>query len=442
MSDKQNAIQGKLFRFSKTLKSLENNPAKKFTDYPGFQQKNIKRKYNGPIGDKYKENLKKAKKNKAIQDKRTVKPGQGKLKLPSQKPGSVKAPTIKPASSTMKIKAPAPKEKKVGGDKGRWLDHVNKFKKDNPNMSYKEVLVEAKKTYVSVKKIKAPKKQVGVVKAPETTEKKPRKLTKRQLELKFYKGNDGDSDLKDYGKDKFEEWYSSNIKGKRFKDNAEIEAKLNEYIEGVKGEVGEVAKANRAAQGEARDKAQDKVKSEVNSLVGEKGAAIIFSDLLFASDKDRTDRYQSYQGPLYGSRDIPYAGRIMEDPKWSKEAVSIAKMYKKLDGYLGKSPADWLEEYKKEGQNIKTGKEGVVWGWNYTQATKNAKPNPGELAAKDKLGRKLIYDDKEEYRRGDGRGGYAKGMSRSARPFDYYMTMEDFYKLIRKQMKKAKKNKQ
>jgi len=440
----ETSITRKMFAFSKTLKSTQNNPAKKFTDYSLLTQNNIKRKYKGPLGKEYKINLKKAKaaakaKNLEIQKKRTVKPGQGKFSLPSQKPGSVKPPTIKPASSTMKIKAPAPKEKKVGGDKGRWLDHVDKFRKENPSMSYKEVLTEAKKTYVSVKKIKAPKKQVGVVKAPEpgTTEKKPRKLNKKQLELRFNR----EPLLRMFGKDKFEEWYNTNIKGKRFKDNAEIEAKLKEFVDSVRDPIEQMAIDDSQEKKAEKQKVEDKVISDVKEAVGEKGANIIFSNLLFSSERDFADKYTAGSGPRWGSKlkyqfpqygDLSYgtllerSKEIAEDPRWSVKAVEIAKKYKKLDGYLGKSAGDWLEEYQKEGQNIKTGKTGNVITWN-------------------PVGDAEQYDDSRRKAGGtadaDGRGGYTKGMRRQNRSFDKYNTIEEFYQLIRSQMKKDKKKK-
>lgn len=449
----ENAITRKMFAFSKTLKSLEKNPAKKFTDYSEFTQKVVKKKYKGPLGKAYKENLKKATaaakaKNLAIQQKRTVKPGQGKFSLPSQKPGSVKPPTIKPASSTMKIKAPAAKEKKVGGDKGRWLDHVDKFRKENPSMSYKEVLIEAKKTYVSVKKIKAPKKQVGVVKAPEpgTTEKKPRKLNKRQLELRFNRSQSSIWYTPEQGKDKFEEWYNSNIKGKRFKDNAEIEAKLNEFVDSVKDSIKEAGEAERKQKKDEEIEKRDKVISDVKEAVGEKGANVIFSRLLFSSEKDFEERFYGSSGPMYGSKvDLPYTGphrsasdhadNIAEDPKWGLRAKEIAKKYKKLDGYLGKSAGDWLEEYKKEGQNIKTGKTGNVITWNFKGDLRDLEFGVDYGGA----GGEKEYMASANWRKGDGRGGYAKNMKRQNLKFDRYKTIEEYYELIRSEMKKDKK---
>ena len=58
-----------------------------------------------------------------------------------------------------------------------WLEHVKNFRLENPQMSYKEVLQEAKKTYV--KKEKKENVKGGSIKAEKKVEKKPDKKEKK-----------------------------------------------------------------------------------------------------------------------------------------------------------------------------------------------------------------------------------------------------------------------
>ena len=42
-----------------------------------------------------------------------------------------------------------------------WLSHVSQFRKKNPSLSYREVLIEARKTYTPVSKVKTGKSPKG-----------------------------------------------------------------------------------------------------------------------------------------------------------------------------------------------------------------------------------------------------------------------------------------
>ena len=259
-----------LFAFAKSLNSFKNvfkgkDQPKTFAQLTPAQQKIVKKKFEGKMGDEYRKQLAK-----------TVKPGKGKLSLPSQKPGTVgagKPPTIKPASNTKKIKP------KAGGNKSRWLTHVAEFREKNPGMAYKEVLIEAKKTYQTNRAVKraAPKKkvekQVGVVKvaksqaeqaAPAPKKLKARKLNKKQMLQRWhrivkrpsdYKTEKGEASRRQGGKyslifksyierlggDGFDEFYEEKIKGKRFTDNEELEQFIMEgaKVQAAKDKVAE-----------------------------------------------------------------------------------------------------------------------------------------------------------------------------------------------------------
>ena len=230
------------FAFAKSLQSLKStfkgeNQPKTFAQMSSSHKKHVDKKWQGPLGEKYRKLLLK-----------TVKPGKGKFALPSQEPGSVKPPTIKPPGNTKKV------TQKVGGNKSRWLTHVGEFKAKNPGMAYKEVLIEAKKTYETNRKVKraVPKpkieKQVGVVKdlpAPAKKEPKARKLNQKQMKqrwnrVKTEEGQTGEG---------FEDFYEKMIKGKRFANNEEIEQLIIKFagtakIDKQKEE--DVAKAEKA----------------------------------------------------------------------------------------------------------------------------------------------------------------------------------------------------
>ena len=60
-----------------------------------------------------------------------------------------------------------------------WLEHVKKFRQDNPKLSYKEVLQQARKTYTKVKPVKKEAKPKAKKEAKAKKEPKAKKETKK-----------------------------------------------------------------------------------------------------------------------------------------------------------------------------------------------------------------------------------------------------------------------
>ena len=123
-----------------------------------------------------------------------------------------------------------------GGAKTAWLSHVDKFRKENPELSYKEALKEAKKTYTPMRKKEREQQKVDTAEKKVEKGPKPRKLTKKQVALRFNSYSESRySDFNGYKPD-FEKVWNEHIKGKRFKDNEELLKAFKEKFEGVEVE--------------------------------------------------------------------------------------------------------------------------------------------------------------------------------------------------------------
>lgn len=120
------------------------------------------------------------------------------------------------------------REQFKGGAKIGWLDHVKKFREANPEMSYKDALKEAKKTYTPMRNRERVQQKLDTAERKKSFVKKERKLTKKQVALRF-SGWDKETkittELLDKGgeyDEEYEKVWDTYIKGKRFKDNREL----------------------------------------------------------------------------------------------------------------------------------------------------------------------------------------------------------------------------
>lgn len=388
-----------LFAFAKSLASNKNvfkgeSQPTKFSEMTSTQKKLAKKKFAGKLGDEYKKQLSK-----------TVKPGKGKFALPSQEPGS-KAPTIKPATNTKKVTG------KVGGSQGRWQTHVSQVKSKNPDLTYKEVLIEAKKTYQSNTKakretIKTQKpliaKEEAVKKAP-----KPRKLSVKQMTQRFKKQSVGERSDEEQ-QSAFEKLYEDQIKGIQFSSNQEIEELISKSAQELNKTVG--------------DRKEEENKLFFNKLakkVGETGAKIIED---FGVYRQGETFFQSYaQGGFY-------RGNITE-----KDQEEIASVYKKLNGYMGKTSAQWLKEYETEGQKLSSGFSTQSDWVNLSKEEREERVKAG--------GDGGFYEDQTgrgSNETGKRRGGYRLNQKMGTVKFETFHTMLSFGKMIRKNQKKDNK---
>ena len=114
-----------------------------------------------------------------------------------------------------------------GGAKITWLEHVKKFREANPELSYKDALKEATKTYTPMRKREREQQKVDTAVKKESFVKKPRKLTKKQVALRFYAY--GTPDDRNAYKEEFEKVWNEKIKGKRFKDNEELLEEMKKH---------------------------------------------------------------------------------------------------------------------------------------------------------------------------------------------------------------------
>jgi len=110
-----------------------------------------------------------------------------------------------------------------GGAKITWLGHVKKFREANPELSYKDALKEAKKTYTPMRKKEREQEKIDRAEKKKSFVKKPRKFTKKQVALRF-----SAYDEPDYDED-FEKVWNEKIKGKRFKDNDELLKEMKKH---------------------------------------------------------------------------------------------------------------------------------------------------------------------------------------------------------------------
>ncbi len=110
-----------------------------------------------------------------------------------------------------------------GGAKITWLEHVKKFREANPEFSYKDALKEAKKTYTPMRKKEREQQKLDTAEKKKSFVKKPRKFTKKQVALRFSAYDEPDYD------EEFEKVWNAKIKGKRFKDNAELLKEMKKH---------------------------------------------------------------------------------------------------------------------------------------------------------------------------------------------------------------------
>jgi len=122
------------------------------------------------------------------------------------------------------------REEFKGGAKITWLDHVKQFRAANPEISYKDALKQAGETYKPMRKKEREQQKVDTAEKKKSFVPKPRKLSKKQVALRF-----NSYDEPDYEED-FEEIWNEHIKGKRFKDNEELLKVFKEKFEGVEVE--------------------------------------------------------------------------------------------------------------------------------------------------------------------------------------------------------------
>jgi len=115
-----------------------------------------------------------------------------------------------------------------GGAKITWLDHVKKFREANPELSYKDALKEAKKTYTPMRKKEREQEKIDRAEKKKSFVKKPRKFTKKQVALKFSAYSEGEFREPVY-KEEFEKVWNAKIKGKRFKDNEELLKEMKKH---------------------------------------------------------------------------------------------------------------------------------------------------------------------------------------------------------------------
>ena len=120
------------------------------------------------------------------------------------------------------------REQFKGGAKIGWLEHVKNFREANPEMSYKDALKEAKKTYNPMRKRERVQQILDTAERKKSFVKKERKLTKKQVALRFSgwdKETNTTTELLDKGgeyDEEYEKVWDTYIKGKRFKDNREL----------------------------------------------------------------------------------------------------------------------------------------------------------------------------------------------------------------------------
>jgi len=206
VSDKQ----GFLLRHAKTKmimgKTTSVKKALKFSELTPTKQKLV-------IQD-YKKQLKKEKKRAGIISAKGLIGGIGVVKQPERidttKGGAGMGKSI---SITEGKKF---RQQFEGGAKITWLEHVKKFREANPEMSYKDALKEAKKTYTPMRSRERVQQKLDTAERKKSFVKKPRKLTKKQVALRFSAYDDPDYD------EEFEKVWDKYIKGTRFKDNDEL----------------------------------------------------------------------------------------------------------------------------------------------------------------------------------------------------------------------------
>lgn len=128
------------------------------------------------------------------------------------------------------------REEFKGGAKITWLDHVKQFRAANPEISYKDALKQAGETYKPMRKKEREQQKVDTAEKKKSFVPKPRKLSKKQVALRFKSYSESLYDDFNGYKPDFEKVWDEHIKGKRFKDNEELLKVFKEKFEGVEVE--------------------------------------------------------------------------------------------------------------------------------------------------------------------------------------------------------------
>ena len=221
-----------------------------------------------------------------------------------------------------------------GGAKTAWLSHVDKFRKENPELSYKEALKEAKKTYTPMRKKEREQQKVDTAKKKVEKGPKPRKLTKKQVALRFNSYSDsGYKDFQGYKPD-FEKIWNEHIKGKRFKDNEELLKVFKEKFEG--GGVEE--KRKKAKELEEKKKAEEREKENIElrrKTFKEDYEGKIPSKFKFLPQREAMDIYariKKYHEKKSGEKGHTEYLKAQRDYELLKEGESdtLKKKWKKL----------------------------------------------------------------------------------------------------------------
>ena len=221
-----------------------------------------------------------------------------------------------------------------GGAKTAWLSHVDKFRKENPELSYKEALKEAKKTYTPMRKKEREQQKVDTAEKKVEKGPKPRKLTKKQVALRFNSYSESRySDFNGYKPD-FEKVWNEHIKGKRFKDNEELLKAFKEKFE--EGGVEEKRKKEKELQ--EKKKAEELEKKNIEfrrELFKEKYEGKIPSKFKFLPQREALDIYErilKYHEKESGEKGHTEYLKAQRDYELLKEGESdtLKKKWKKL----------------------------------------------------------------------------------------------------------------
>lgn len=400
----ENAVTRLKFAFTRSLASYKNffkgeNPPKQWSQLTKNQRDIINLKWKGKLGDEYRKQVSK-----------TVKPGKGKFALPSQKPGSMKPPTIKPPSNIKKV------TQKVGGNKSRWFTHVDEFRAENPEMTYKEALKAAAPTYKPNQFIKRqtakelrlaqkPEKQVGVVKIlpPEPPKPKkdlkPRKLNQKQMKQRWNRIKSSDGSVGEG----FEKFYVTEIKGKRFANNEEIE-KLIETHAHKAIEEPELFGSTEADDSDPEqikiDKHKKEQRKELERIRKDKKEKELEHLVALGADKEEvstegTDHFESGKGHIFSEvkgLDLPvvpyyyvevwiknHMGILRRLKKYKKDKTSYKYLLAERDYYLNLHEYEWNdftdlpEDQQTEAREKALRREGKDLKREYKEKIKKAK---------------------------------------------------------------------
>jgi len=224
-----------------------------------------------------------------------------------------------------------------GGAKITWLEHVKKFREENPELSYRDALKEAKETYTPMRKKEREQQKLDTTEKKKSFVKKPRKLTKKQVALRFSSYNDSVyGDFQGYKPD-FEKIWNEHIKGKRFKDNEELLKLFKEKFE--EGDIQEKRKKegelNKKKKQEEREKEALEFRREVfkekfEGKIPSKFKFLPGPTYLADIPYDRLLRYHKFKSGEKGHTEYLKAQRDYELIEKPDESEKLKKKWKKL----------------------------------------------------------------------------------------------------------------